>query len=316
MYFSDGVRSDHGGVGAAGVCKHGNEWRSRRSYLGTGHFEVSYAQRWAIALSLNVPIQKRKMLHWHGSQAVVAFSNSQAAIRWTAHVELGCGEPVARWTVWSAQALLTHGIATEIHRIPGHSSIPRNGEADRQANPIWEGSGSMTIEWPNTSASNSARRISKGSSAAKAQSEADKCSEYFGYRPKGDSGSNRPIPMASAKSLATWFYKLNYGHAPTRAYQQWFGHQEDFKWWWWGGMAAQTLEHLFHHRRQWTYQLGNSGRRWGRQWAQKRASAGGDKYCSCFPRRYVISHWWTSWRPQMPESSLWDEAWRLERLVC
>jgi len=36
MWWTDGSRSDDGRVGAAVVCKHGNDWRPRRSFLGTG----------------------------------------------------------------------------------------------------------------------------------------------------------------------------------------------------------------------------------------------------------------------------------------
>jgi len=35
MWWTDGSRSDDGRVGGAVVCKHGNEWRSHRSFLGT-----------------------------------------------------------------------------------------------------------------------------------------------------------------------------------------------------------------------------------------------------------------------------------------
>jgi len=40
MWWRDESRSDDGQVGAAAVCKHGNQWRSRRSFLGTGRMEV------------------------------------------------------------------------------------------------------------------------------------------------------------------------------------------------------------------------------------------------------------------------------------
>jgi hypothetical protein len=48
MWWTDGSRSDDGQVGAAAVCKHGNQWRSRRSYLGTGRMEVFDAKLRAI----------------------------------------------------------------------------------------------------------------------------------------------------------------------------------------------------------------------------------------------------------------------------
>ena len=36
MWWTDGSPSDIVRVGAAVVCKHGDEWRTRHSYLGTG----------------------------------------------------------------------------------------------------------------------------------------------------------------------------------------------------------------------------------------------------------------------------------------
>jgi len=62
------------------------------------------------------------------------------------------------------------------------------------------------MERPDTSASNRARQISEGRSAAKAGCEADKCSKHFRYRLKGKAGTKRPIPITSVKSLAAMFY--------------------------------------------------------------------------------------------------------------
>jgi hypothetical protein len=64
-----------------------------------------------------------------------------------------------------------------------------------------------------------------------ANREADKCSKHFGYRLKGKAGSKRPVPMTSVKSLATRFYRLKCGHAPTETYLKRFGHREDDKCW-------------------------------------------------------------------------------------
>jgi len=142
----------------------------------------------------------------------------------------------------------------EIHWVPGHSGIPRNKEADRQGNVAPESKGDMEIERPYTSASNMARRISEGRSAAKAEWEADKCSKHFGYRLKGKAGAKRSIPMASAKSLAARFYRLKSGPAPTGVYRKRFGHREHDKCWLCGGggwMAAQTLQYLFCHCSRW-----------------------------------------------------------------
>ena len=60
--------------------------------------------------------------------------------------------------------------------------------------------------------------------------------------------------MASAKSLATRFYQLKCGHAPTGAYLKRFGHLEDDKYWWCGEMVTQTREHLLRHCSRWKYQ--------------------------------------------------------------
>jgi len=39
MWWTDGSRSDDGRVGAAAVCKHRDDGRSRCSYLGTGRMQ-------------------------------------------------------------------------------------------------------------------------------------------------------------------------------------------------------------------------------------------------------------------------------------
>jgi len=207
MWWTDGSRSDDGRVGAAAVCQHGSEWRTRRSYLGTGRMEVFDAELWAIGLALGETIKKRETLQRHGVKTVAVFSESQAAIRRTAHLEPGLGQRLARRINRSAQALLAHGIATEIHWVPGHSGIPGNEEADRQANLARDASGCTAIERPYTSAFNRARRISEGKSAAKAQWEADKYSKHFGYRLKGKAGNKRLVPMTSVKSLTIRIYR-------------------------------------------------------------------------------------------------------------
>jgi len=107
------------------------------------------------------------------------------------------------------------------------------------------------IEWPYTSASNRARRISEGRLAAKAEWEAEKSSKHFGYRLKGKAGTKRPIPMTSVKLLAAKLYRLKSGHAPTWVSLKRFGHRDEDKCWWCGGTVSQMREHLFRHCSCW-----------------------------------------------------------------
>ena len=165
-------------------------------------------------------------------KTLAVFSDSQATIRRTAHLEPGTGQRLARRINRRARNLLAHGIATEIHLVPGHSGIPGNEEADRQANLAPHASGSTVIERPYTSALNRAGRTSEGRSSAKAKWEADRCSKHFSYRLKGQVGTKRPIPMTSVKSLAARFHRLKSGHAPSGVYLTRFGHRDDDKCWW------------------------------------------------------------------------------------
>jgi len=60
MSWTDGSRTDDGRVVAAAVCKHGNEWRTRSSYLGNGCIGVFDAELWVIRLGLGETIKKKK----------------------------------------------------------------------------------------------------------------------------------------------------------------------------------------------------------------------------------------------------------------
>jgi len=157
MWWTDGSRSDDGRVGAAEVSKHGTEWCPRHSFLGTGRMEVFNAELWVIELAHDVANEKRETLQVHGVKTVAVFSNSQIAIRRAAHLQPGPGQRRARPINRRARSLFAHAIATEIHCVPGHSCIPGNAEADRQANLPRNASGSTVIVWPYTSASNRAR---------------------------------------------------------------------------------------------------------------------------------------------------------------
>jgi len=133
----------------------------------------------------------------------------------------------------------------------GQSGIPGNEEPDHQASLARDTSGDKVIEWPSTSASKRAKQISKGRSAAKAKWEADKCSKHFSYRLKCKMGTKRPVPMTSAKFLATRFYRLMCGRAPTGVYLTQFSRREDDKCWLCGVTAAQMWDYLIHHCSRW-----------------------------------------------------------------
>ena len=125
---------------------------------------------------LEVPIEKIESLQKHRVKTVAVYSDSQAAIRRTAHLEPGPGQWLARRINQRALTLLAHRIKTEICWVLGQSAMPVNKEADRQANVARKARGDMGIERPYTCAPNMARQISEERSAAKAKWEADKSS--------------------------------------------------------------------------------------------------------------------------------------------
>jgi hypothetical protein len=124
--------------------------------------QVLEAELWTIGHALDVAIEKRETFQQKGVKPVAVFRDSQVAMRRAAHLEPGTGHRLAR-------SLRVHGSATEIHRVPAHSGIPGHEEVNPQANLARDASGCTVLERPYTSASNRARGISKGRSAAKAE---------------------------------------------------------------------------------------------------------------------------------------------------
>ncbi|KAF8539939.1 ribonuclease H-like domain-containing protein [Trichophaea hybrida] len=214
MWWTDGSRTDDGRVEAAATAR---KPASRPGPFRTsGRMEVFDAELWAIGIVLRKSVTRAEELRAQGVTTLAIFSDSQAAIRRTAHLDPGPGQQLARAMNKHAWALHGHGIEVVIHWVPGHSGIPGNEEADRQANKAQNDRGYTVRERIFTSAANRARRISEGQSAVKPQWEADKCSKRFSYRLKGKAGSKRSIPMTSVKSLATRFYQLKSGHVLTK----------------------------------------------------------------------------------------------------
>jgi len=185
---------------------------------------------------------------------VEVFSDSQAAIRQTAHMDPGPGQQLTRAIYEHAMALHTEGIDIVIYWVPGHSGIPGNVEADREANKARDSRGYTLRERIDCLSANRARQITDVKTAVKAEWQTNWCSKYYGYRLKGKAGNTRPVPMTSVESLAAMFYRLKSGHALTGVYLKWFGHREDDICLWCRGGAVQTWEHLFRHCSRWNNQ--------------------------------------------------------------
>jgi len=97
------------------------------------------------------------------------------------HLETGPGQHLARWITQCARNLREAGIETEIHWVPGHTAISGNEDADRQANPATlRGRAGTVREQIYTSQANRTRRISEAKTVAKAEWEANKCSQHHG----------------------------------------------------------------------------------------------------------------------------------------
>jgi hypothetical protein len=80
MWWTDGLRADDVRVAASAVCKYGNQWMSRHSFLGTGPMEVFDAELRAIGLAIEETIEKRETLQWHAVKTVGIFNDWNPAI--------------------------------------------------------------------------------------------------------------------------------------------------------------------------------------------------------------------------------------------
>jgi len=71
MWWTDESCSDDGRVGAAAVFKHGDQWKSRCSFLGTKRMKVFDPEPWATGPGLDIMTEKRETLQSHRVMTVV-----------------------------------------------------------------------------------------------------------------------------------------------------------------------------------------------------------------------------------------------------
>jgi len=140
-WWTDGSRTENERVGDSAMGLNRDGGTVFRSYPGTGRMEVFHAELWAIGVALWMSVAKAEALQAHGVTTVAVFSNSHAAIRRTAHLDSGPGQQLARAIPEHARALYAQGVDVVIHWVLGHSGIPWNKEADRQAKKAREGRG-------------------------------------------------------------------------------------------------------------------------------------------------------------------------------
>jgi len=145
MRWTDVSQSDVSRVGAAAVGKHRDRWKAFRSDLAIGLMGVYHAEMSVIGLALRESINTRDQLETHRAKMIAVFSNSQAAFRRTEHLVPGPGQPLARRMIQCTRNLRKAGIETHIHWVPGHTGIPRDEDADHQANLAGEGRRAGTV---------------------------------------------------------------------------------------------------------------------------------------------------------------------------
>jgi len=113
--------------------------------------EVFNGERLVICLVPAGMIQKRETFERYRVKMVAVVSDSQAKIQRAVLLEPGPGQQVLMQISRSVEALLTHGIAIEIHWVPGLSGYPRNEYVDCQANLGRKASRATVMERPNNS---------------------------------------------------------------------------------------------------------------------------------------------------------------------
>jgi len=150
------------------VCQSGDGWTVFPSYLSTGRMEDLDVDVRAPILELLKSVSRVEALRAHGIMSVAMCSDSQAAIRWTAHLDPWPGQHRARVNSEHARALHTHSIEATIHWVPGHSGIPGNPEPHCHANTARENRGYTVPERIYTLAGSRERGMTEGRTAAKA----------------------------------------------------------------------------------------------------------------------------------------------------
>jgi ribonuclease HI len=96
--------------------------------------EVFDSELWPIRIAQQNPVARADALGARLVTTLAVFSDPQAAIRRTMHLDPGPGQQLGRAVNKHSRALNTNEINVMIHCVPGHSDIPGNEEADRHAN--------------------------------------------------------------------------------------------------------------------------------------------------------------------------------------
>jgi hypothetical protein len=76
--------------------------------------EIFDAALWVIWIALKETVKRGETLHSQGVQNAMISSDSQAAIRRAAHLEIGPEQQLAQWINSEARALPDNGIEIEI----------------------------------------------------------------------------------------------------------------------------------------------------------------------------------------------------------